>query len=385
MYKIISKSKSDTWDDISRRAYGTPNKGENIARMNNNIEEGEVLALEESETESDDVQITGEVYVVHQNNSYSDFSEYTLFDGMEAVKGAVFIFNETDLKYDFSFNDSIIVCDERKLFLKGRIANIKPCLTSGANWTQIEVESHAGILKESVMPYPFEFSNRSIRGVLEQVAGYYNQKIEFSSEAELDEVFKNEIGTSFTAKSDETVWDFMKRICHSRGLILTDTGDGLFIGRFKPNTPESLNLLNGECLGVKEIRGHFVTVGLGRYYELNSQYPTIETATIQIPFPVPITKRFDSNDYNALDLESTARRLACSVIREHFKIEVLLSENVYLQSGDFMIVKNEKIKLVKETDFIVERVERRHPDETYLILTLPCAYTFEIPVELPLC
>ena len=39
MYKIISKSKRDSWDDISRRAYGTPNKGGDIARMNNNVEE----------------------------------------------------------------------------------------------------------------------------------------------------------------------------------------------------------------------------------------------------------------------------------------------------------------------------------------------------------
>lgn len=385
MYKVISKSKSDSWDDISRRAYGTPNKGGDIARMNNNLEEGDVLVLEESETDSDDVQITGEVYIQHKNNSYKDFSEYTLFDGLEATKGAVFIFNETDLNYEFSFNDSVVVCDEESLFLKGRIANIKPNLTKEASWIQIEVKSHAGILTETVMPNPFEFTNRSIRGVLEQVAGYYNQKIEFSSEAELDEVFTNEIGTSFTAQKDETVWDFMKRICRSRGLLITDTGDGLFIGRFKPNTEEKLNLIDGECLGLEEIRAEFITVGLGRYYELNSQYPTIDTATAQIPFPVPIIKRYDSNDFNALDLLTTAQRTACSEIGKHFKIYALLSENLRLKSGDFAIIKNQKIKINKETDWVIEAVERRHPDVTFLTLTLPCSYTYQIPEELPLC
>ena len=385
MYKVISKSKNDSWDDISRRVYGTPNKGGDIARMNNNITEGDVLVLEESETSSDDVQITGEIYVKHQNNTYKDFSEHTLIDGLEAVKGAIFIFNETERAYDFSFGDSVVVCDEKGLFLKGRIANIKPALTTYANWTQVEIESHAGVLKETDMPYPFEFSNRSIRGVLEQVAGYYNQKIEFSSEPELDEVFTNEIGTSFTANEKEKVWDFMKRICRSRGLLLTDTGDGLFIGRYKPNATEKINLIEGECLGVKEIRAHFVTVGLARYYELNSQYPSTGTTTIQIPFPVPITKRIDSNDFNALDLEGPAQRFACREIGEHFKIEVTLSENKHLKSGDFAVVKFPKIKIFKETDFVIEHVERRHPDETYFILTLPCAYTFEIPEELPLC
>lgn len=385
MYKVISKSESDSWDDIARQVYGTPEKGGDIARMNNNIESGNVLVLEESETESEDVQITGDVYLKHGENIYNDFSEHTLFDSLEATKGAVFIFNKTDVDYNFSFNDSVVVCDEEGLFLKGRVANIKPTLTKEANWIQVEVKSHAGVLMETDMPTPFEFSNSSIRGVLEQVAGYYNQKIEFSQEPELDEVFTNEIGTSFTANEKEKVWDFMKRICRSRGLLMTDTGDGLFIGRYKPETEEKLNLIDGECLGVETIRAEFITVGLARYYELNSQYPSTDTATVQIPFPVPITKRFDSNDFNALDLKTSAERTACVEIGKHFKVYALLSENIRKKSGDFAVVKNPKIKIDKETDFVIESIERRHPDSTFLILTLPCAYTYEIPEELPLC
>ena len=385
MYKEFSKSAGDTWDDISRRAYGTPEKGGDIAKMNNNIEEGKVLVLEEAETNSDDVEITGEIYLRHGEVNYNDFSECSLFDGMEAIKGASFVFNQTDIDYNFSFCDSVTVCDEEGLFLKGRIANIKPCLTDFANWVQIEVKSHAGVLAETNMPNPFEFASLSVRGVLEQVAGYYNQKISFSGEAELDEVFTNEIGTSFTAEKSETVWQFMRRICRSRGLLLTDTGDGLFIGRYKPETQEKLNLIEGACLGVKDIRGEFLTVGLARYYELNSQYPSTDTATAQIPFPVPITKRIDSNDFNSLNLLSTAQMFACKQIGEHFKIYALLSENIRKKSGDFVVVKFPKIKIQNETDFVIESIERRHPDKTFLILTLPCVYTYEIPETLPLC
>ena len=385
MYKEFPKSAGDTWDDISRRAYGTPEKGGDIAKMNNNIEEGKVLVLEESETDSSDVEITGEIYLRHGEVNYNDFSECSLFDGMEAIKGASFVFNQTDIDYKFSFSDSVTICDEKGLFLKGRIANIKPCLTDYANWVQVEVKSHAGVLAETNMPNPFEFTSLSIRGVLEQVAGYYNQKISFSGESELDEVFTNEIGTSFTAEKSETVWQFMRRICRSRGLLLTDTGDGLFIGRYKPDTQEKLNLIEGACLGVKDIRGEFLTVGLARYYELNSQYPSTDTATAQIPFPVPITKRIDSNDFNSLNLLSTAQMFACKQVGEHFKIYALLSENIRKKSGDFVVVKYPKIKIDKETDWVIETIERRHPDSTFLVLTLPCAYTYEIPESLPLC
>lgn len=384
MYKKVMKTASGTWDDIARQVYGTPSKAGDIAKMNNNIIEGEVLVLEESETE-DDIKPTGKVFMIHGSEEYNNFSEYSLFDGMEAIKGAAFIFNKTESDYEFNFGDSVTVMDENGLFLKGRVANFKPNLTPAANWFQLEVKSHAGVLAETVMPYPFEYTNVSIREVLTTVAGYYNQKITFSDESELDEVFTNEIGTSFTAKREETAWNFIKRICHSRGLLLTDTGDGLFIGRYNPDTAEKINLIDGICLGLEEIHANFQTVGLGRYYEINSQYPTTDTATVQIPFPVPITKRFDSNDFNALDLTSVAQKIACREIGEHFKINCLLSVNYPLKSGDFAILQNKKIKIDKETDFIIESVVRKHPDATILTLTLPCAYTFEIPEELPLC
>ena len=384
MYKKVNKPAGGSWDDIARQVYGTPAKAGDIAKMNNNIDEGEVLVLEESETENK-VEPNGTIFIVHGDVEYNDFSEFSLFDAMESIKGASFIFNRTDVDYNFNFGDSVTVMDENGLFLKGRVANFKPNLTPVANWFQLEVKSHAGILTETVMPYPFEFSNVSIREVLTTVAGYYNQKIEFSSESELDEIFTHEIGTSFTAKRDETAWQFMRRICFSRGLLLTDTGDGLFIGRFKPQTEEKLNLIDGACLGVEEYRANFQTVGLARYYELNSQYPTSGTATVQIPFPVPITKRFDSNDFNGLDLATVAEKIACREIGEHFKITCLLSVNYPVKSGNFAILKNDKIKIDKETDFIIESVVRKHPDATILTLVLPCSYTFEIPEELPLC
>ena len=76
---------------------------------------------------------------------------------------------------------------------------------------------------------------------------------------------------------------------------------------------------------------------------------------------------------------------ACKQVGEHFKIYALLSENIRKKSGDFVVVKYPKIKIDKETDWVIETIERRHPDSTFLVLTLPCAYTYEIPESLPLC
>lgn len=385
MYESFYKSAADTWDDISRRAYGTTEKAGDIAKLNNNIEEGEVLVLLDDETESKDEKELSDVSLSIEGTIYRDFSEYSLIDGLGAIKGAVFIFNKTETDYNFYNGQFVKVTDKTGTFLKGRIANIITAIDNRANWFQVEVKSHAGILVESVLTYPLTFCNQSIKNILSTVASYYNQKITFSDENELDEVFTNEIGTSFSAEINETAYAFMKRICDSRGLLLTDTGDGLFVGRFKPDTEEKLNLIDGECLGVEEIKGYFITDGLARYYELNSQYPETASATVQIPFPVPIVKRFNSNDYNSSDLSTTAARIACTEIGKHFKVHAVISEHYHIKCGGFAIIKNPKIKIYKETEFVIENVIRKNLGITDITLTLPCAYTFEIPKELPLC
>ena len=82
MYKRINKASGDSWDNIARQVYGTPSKAGDIAKMNNNISEGEVLVLEEAEGE-DNIKPTGEIFIIHGEEEYNDFSEYSIFDGIE--------------------------------------------------------------------------------------------------------------------------------------------------------------------------------------------------------------------------------------------------------------------------------------------------------------
>ena len=384
MYKVYTKTKSNTYDDISRQAYGTTANAGDIARLNNNIEEGKILVYVEDEEEPKASE-SGKVLLQVDGVNYDDFSQYRLIDILGGVRAAIFIFNKTDREYDFKMGDEVVVFDEDGLFLKGRITIIDGNLDERVNYFQVEIKSHAGELLDTDMPYPNEFNHSSIRNILQSVATCYNQKISFSEEKELDEIFVNEIGTSFSASNKEKVLDFMTRVCDSRGLLIQDTGDGLFIGRFKANTEEKLNLIDGECLGLKNIRLLFNGNNLARYYELNSQYPEPASYTVQIPFPIPIISRKNSNDYNASDLPSITKMIACQEIGKHLTLTAILSENKNIKAGSFAIVKNEKIKINKETDFVIKQVERRHPDLTVIIMTLPCAYTFEIPEELPLC
>lgn len=382
MFKEIKKTASTSWDDIARRIYGTPERAGDIEKLNNNIGSGGVLVPQEDE----EIE-TGEtgLRLERGENVYKNFSEYTLIDKLGAIKGGVLIFLITDNKYkELKLKDSVKLYDENGLFLKGRIANIYPRRNKNARWIQVEIKSDAGILLESDLPYPLEFMNLSRKQILTNIAGYYGITIEFSGAPELDEIVTTETGTAFTAGINEKAFNFMFRLCKSSGLLLQDTGTGLFVGRLEDGTKEKINFIDGECVGVNEIYSEFKTDGLARYYEVNSQYPTTDSATVQIPFPYPITKRFNSNDFNAANLNNVASLIACDEIGKAFKIYIELNEDKAVKSGEFAVVKNEDIFIYEETDFVIEQIIRT-VDKTSLILTLPCAYTGIIPESLPLC
>ena len=64
MYKKITKTKNMSYDNISRKYFGTPNKAGDIARLNNNIDEGEILVYVDDDVideENSEISLTIEI------------------------------------------------------------------------------------------------------------------------------------------------------------------------------------------------------------------------------------------------------------------------------------------------------------------------------------
>lgn len=383
MFKGISKTDKTNWDDISRRVYGLPDKATNLKKLNANISSGEILApVNDTKTDSSETGARLEI----GDQTYKDFAEYEFFDNVGSVRGAVFVFICSDNSYKLDFKNEVKVFDENGLFLTGRVVNISSHVTQAQRWVQCEVKSNAGVLVDSVCPYPLEYSNMSLRAILSDLAECFGQQITFSDDKELDEICVNDIGTSFSARPDERVFSFMSRLCRSRGFIIKDTGSGLFIGRLKDGEQEKISFIQGECIGVKEWHAGYNTDGLARYYELNSQYPDTQTAVAQVPLPYPVTKRLHSDDYNANDLNSIASIKACEDIGQHFRVILILNEERRgLKTGDVAIIKNPDIYIEQETEFIIKSITPLDNNETRILFVLPCAYTGIIPESLPLC
>ena len=100
---------------------------------------------------------------------------------------------------------------------------------------------------------------------------------------------------------------------------------------------------------------------------------------------MPITKRLNSNDINANNIEEIAERLACRELGKHFSVNIELSDNFSIKSGDIAIIKQTAVQIPTETEFVIEQVIRINPDILRLSLTLPCVYTGILPDTLPLC
>lgn len=386
MYKKMQISPGDSWDNVSRRMFGTPERAGDFEKLNSNQLNGDVIVFGPTEPETESKTKNEGVYIEVGENIYKDFSEYTLIDRLGGIKAGVFVFLLQDLNDNsFRFNQEVNIYDENGLFLAGRIANIKSVRGEQFTHIQLEIKSNTGILIESACPYPLEFTNQSIQQILTTVSGYYGLEIEFDDSGISEEIFTNEIGTSFAAKINETAFQFMYRICNSRGLILHDTGTGLKVFKLNTDIEEKINLIEGECIGIKSIRSDFIGDNLARYYEVNSQYPTTSSTIITTPYPMPITKRLSSNDINANNIEETAERIACREIGKHFSVNVELADNFSIKSADIAILKQTAVQIPEETEFVIEQVIRKNPDILNLTLTLPCVYTGVLPETLPLC
>lgn len=382
MYKTVSTLKNDTWDNISRRLYGTPERSGDIEKLNNGNLSDKVVVYD---TEENSQNTQKEVTLVVNDVIYNDIPESCLIDNLEGCKGGVFVFlPDKKEKFKIKNGSKAKIYHEKGEFLTGYVANVRDVFRRNICFKQVEVKSWAGILLDTILPPPLEFTNSTIESVLTRVLSYYGQSIDLSDVQDyIKEINSNEIGTSFTANANETVFDFLSRICRSRGLILTDTGDGLKVIKIKPDTEKKLYLIEGETVGLGNIRANFNTDGLARYYEIHSQYPSTASATITTPYPIPITKMLHSDDINSNNINEVAQRLVCMEIAKHYPVEAELSDNLSIITGDVVGIKQPSVNIDDLTDFVVSYVERINPDTLFLQFKLMCGYTGVLPDKLP--
>lgn len=378
MFKKISRGDLD-YDNISRRLYGTPDKAGDLAKINNSTS-GDIIVPDNEELPADGEGVRCNI----DGKTFERFNSTLLLDLLGAVRGAVLDYEETEETKSFKMGQRICLYNDKGLFLKGYIANVYPVSDNKGVMNRIEVKSAAGVLLDTIVPPPRDFLYMSVEAVIQTICDYFGVEVEFSDDVELGYVTNSDIGNSFSAEENEFCWDFIVRIANARGLIVDDDGQKLKIGRIKDSEPV-MSIIEGSAVGVYNWQASFQTDNLGRYYLVYSQNPVGASAVAEIPFDLPITKSMEVFDAYDGDLQNNANMFACRSIGEAFKIELDVNDFLGLEKGQMVIVQSPSCKIYEETKMIVEEMFEDSVNGNSIVLTLPCAYTGQIPESLPLC
>ena len=378
MFKKILKGEDD-YDNISRKLYGTPDKAGNLSKINNNTD-GYIMAPmdEDLPAEGEGVRCNIDGIVYHR------FYYYLLLNMLGAVKGVIFDFDSNPDEFPFKRGQSVAVYDNEGLFLNGYISDVRPEKSDTGCTTRLYIMSSAGILLDTVVPEPLNFSYLSIRSIIQTICDYFGLSVEFEDNPNLDYVSQTEIGNSYAAREDETCWEFITRIASSRGFIIDDDGTKLYVGTIQDNEAK-MSFVEGEAVGVTDWKAEFLTEDLARYYVALTQYPEPAQATAQIPYDLPVTKRVPADDAYSGSLAEFANWYACRSIGNAIKFKLSVNDFFNLKKGDFVYLKSPSCYLFEETKVIVEEFEQDGDKGNSIVLTLPCAYTGVIPESLPLC
>lgn len=256
MYKQITKNTS--WENISRAEYGTTSRVNDLIKLNNGKDIGEVIVYKDntnkqnkqnkSNTENKNINNNSEIHIEINNSEIKEFISIELLESITTIKSVILHLHRiNDIKI---FDNCYIYYGNNKntnnLFLKGYIKNIIPTLNAENNSYILQIKSFAGILVDSVVPQELEFINSNLKDIVEQICSVYNIKISFnqnniSDKGIIEYKINNKINNSVSAKLNETAWSFITRLCNSRGLLVQDLGDGtIHIGSVDKNKNSKL-------------------------------------------------------------------------------------------------------------------------------------------------
>lgn len=378
MFKKIYKGNTN-YDNISRQLYGTPDNAGNLSKINNNTD-GYIIVPEDetlpAEGEGVRCNIDGTVY--HR------FYHTLLLNSLGSIKGAILEFDTDSDNFTFKRGQNVSLYDNEDLFLNGYIADIDSDNSANSSVTSLYIMSSAGVLTDTVVPEPLNFSYLNLQSVIQTICDYFGLAVEFEDNQKLKFVSQTNIGNSYSAAENETCWQFLTRITSARGLIIDDDGTKLYVGEIK-EADAKMSFLEGETVGVTNWKSEFSTENLARYYVSYTQYPEPSTSTVEIPYNLPITKRIPCSDAYSGSLDDYTRWNACRYIGESFKVLLAVNDFFNLKKGDFVYIKSPSCYLFEETKMVVEDFEQDSDTGNTIVLTLPCAYTGVIPESLPLC
>jgi len=402
IFKTYTTKIGDTYESISKKLYGLPSSANTIEKINGvvgDLKNG--LKLKVPIDNVNDLSGSTLPRVVIEDAEFVIFEELTIVKSLIGVTIAyisvLFDPNDKDHVKYFKFGNNASVYIDNKLKLTGEIKIISPIADKNKRLWTIGIKSHAGLLLDTHIPktfFPLEYLNVTISEIITRICNGFGVGLVFDDSVEevLNIVIDNNYGVSASAGITETPFDYILRLVSTRGINVSDDSEGnLFIYKFK-KADSVLSIIEGLTTGFTSLGALYDYDSLHRNYHIFSQYGDSDNYAVSRfdIFSLPLHKNIISPDSSSGNTEEYSKWILCRHIGNSIKVMFSLPsfnfEGVSLSVGDIVNIKAQSLGIYEETEMVIEEIKETQTlsEMTKIVLTVPGAYTGEVPERLPL-
>lgn len=277
------------------------------------------------------------------------------------------------------------------LITTGKINKISPSLTGTTNTVNVQVQSLPGIMIKSTFrknDFPIEYKQAGLEEIANGVLSPLGIETSFPDGA--GAIFEQVGPRSPT----ETIFSFLQPLATQRVLLMGQTNDGKALFRKAKTSGEPVAELIEGAQGIiistadyDDTNGFSSYDVFGQEHGKNDNFATIDNPTVKDIRP----KSIQANDTNQGNIEDAARWALSSDIAKSINSPIgyegwLRPDGKLWEENELVIVQAPSLMIYKPFTLLIKSVTLNSTDNnktTSLGLTIPEAYTGEIPTRMP--
>lgn len=396
----------DTLESLSRRFYGTENEVRRIETANPGLnpveplQQGAVLYIPRAPRVAELADLADdEVALVIGGQRFRYWSEFTFTTAIDEIPtvafSAPFTPDEAAFRQQFrpfSYAPVSVQVGSDRLFT-GTLMNVAPNVSDTSKSVDVNAYSAPGVLADcnaSAADYPLEFDFLDLKQIAEILVEPFGLSIRFDGDPGV--VFEQvEIGPG------TTVWAFLVSLAEQRDYVIGATDDGRLWFRQSLPRQAPVARLQGGIQPLSDLTPQFnpqryfshvtgieqLVIGVDNFGQFTVQNPRLSGAFRPSVFTVP-----DSFD---IDIETATRSKAARFFAEAAtwtaRVGTWRTPNGQLwRPGDLITIAAPDAMIYTDYNLLVRRVEliaAGNTREAVLTLTIPEAFSGELPERLP--
>ena len=408
MSTTYSVRPGDTFESISRRAYGVETNAGLIQSANPGIVEpllpGIKIVVPDDATAPQNLPIKtpsealDDVTLLINNRRFRSWTQVTITDSMDTMKtvsfGTPYDSNYEEFRQDlkpFQYSDMAVNVNGERFFT-GTIISSKPSIAGTSKTRSVAAYSLPGILNDCTSPasnYPQEFSKQSILEIAKTLCKPFS--VDIAPLIDAGEVFKR-----VSLDVQKKILVFLIELAKQRNLIITDTADGLLkfdqsvapgnpVARIKQGQSPFISMVPN--YNEQNFYSHITGITQTKVGSRGKQYSVKNSKLTNKVRPLVFKLKDTSSESAAAAVNAKIGRMFADAISYTLNVSTWQDPTGNLwKSNSTIKVLAPDADVVTEYEFLIKKVTFiRTPNSATasLLLVLPGAYSGEIPERLP--